>query len=185
MYRDDLDPSDWRVLLDCYYYAAAAVSVAGHTGPFGHMRETHVVGSGRLGVAATVFPASELVQELAGATTEEFSASITEGAPQGVGPDPVREYYLATAVTLAEEAVEVCGRTLSEADGQTYREWVLQLCAAVAYSAKEGGHLGIGGTPISPPEESAIASIAEALGLPGWQPDPDLTQRAARAARST
>ncbi len=183
-YRDSIDPADWGVLLDAYYYSAAAVSVAGDTGPWGHFREKHVIGSGRLGVAATVLPAEPLVQELAVATSDEFDAGITAAAPEGP-QDAVRSYYLQAALGLCGQASQVCDRALGPEDALAYRTWVLELCAAVAYSAKEGGHLGVGGVFLSQPESEVIDQIATAVGLPGWRPDAQRSEDAARAARRT
>lgn len=183
-YRDSIDGADWEVLLNAYYYSAAAVSVAGETGILGHNREKHVIGSGRLGVAATVLPAEPLVQELAGATSEEFDAEVTAAAPEEPA-DAVRSYYLETAIRLCSQASAVCDQVLTDSDATAYRTWVLELCAAVAYSAKEGGHFGIGGVTMSEPESAAIDLIAAAVGLPGWRPDPARSDAAAKAARLT
>jgi hypothetical protein len=184
-FRDRIDPLDWSILLDAYYYAAAAVSLAGDTGRLGHNRELHVLGSGRLGVAATVLPAEPLVQELAGADGKEFDPAIPAEAPPDTDDAGQRDYYASVATRLCAQAGDVAARVLSTDEAVAYRHWVLELCAAVAYSAKEGSHLGIGGVELSEPEAALIEAIAAALGEPGWQPNRETSRAAARAARRT
>lgn len=51
----------------------------------------------------------------------------------------------------------------SRADAQAYRSWVESIAERVCGAAKSGGVLGVGGMPLSRPEQQFLTELAEAL----------------------
>ena len=73
-----------------------------------------------------------------------------------------------THLKAAASAVEA----KSPSEGAAYRAWLLSVATNVSQAAKEGGFLGIGGTPVSTEEREALAQLAQALGIAAeskWQ----------------
>jgi hypothetical protein len=59
--------------------------------------------------------------------------------------------------------VLVDGKAGADADG--FKRWLTGLAGRVAEASKEGGFLGIGGTPVSDNETTALSDIGRALGV--------------------
>jgi len=105
---------------------------------------------------------SELMQELASQPPAldkgRFESSEDLHAK---GPDLLREIAgMVGTKTTPEEADE-------------YKRFVLAVATAAAGAKKEGGFLGIGGTPISDAENAALDGIASALGIEREAPPPE------------
>jgi len=65
------------------------------------------------------------------------------------------------AINAAVEAVE----TKSPSEAQSYKTWLASVAVRVAHASKEGGFLGIGGTPVSAEEQAAVDQLAAMLNV--------------------
>jgi hypothetical protein len=71
-------------------------------------------------------------------------------------------------VGIAKEAMAVSraiSETKSPAEAKPFKMWLASIAAKVSQASKEGGFLGIGGTPVSRDEENALRQLSEALGM--------------------
>ena len=64
------------------------------------------------------------------------------------------------------QAVKLVAQKLP-GEAAAYRQWLLLLARKAAESTKEGGFLGMGGTLISPAEQSALQEFETALATAG------------------
>jgi hypothetical protein len=89
-------------------------------------------------------------------------------SPPEIGPQDVKDRAQLGAVARERigEALAILERQAEPADLDAYREFVLKVADTVAHAHKEGGFLGIGGKEVSESERSALADVADALGLP-------------------
>lgn len=97
--------------------------------------------------AAYLYPENMLISEL-------LASDLPEAAP-------------ADEPTLLEECRHVALILAQKASADVaadYKQWLLLIAYKVAYEGREGGFFGIGGQHISPPEQSLLARIADALG---------------------
>jgi hypothetical protein len=60
--------------------------------------------------------------------------------------------------------------TKSPTEAEGYKTWLASVAAKVSQASKEGGFLGIGGTPVSADEEAALKQLASVLGVHAPQP---------------
>jgi hypothetical protein len=69
----------------------------------------------------------------------------------------------ADAIAAVRDAVEAVERN-SPADAPVFRPLVSDVATRAASASKEGGSLGIGGTLVSPAEQTAIDELRTAIG---------------------
>ena len=83
---------------------------------------------------------------------------IADG-PEGVRPDVVAQEGL----QRLRRAVDLLERRGTTAEAEDYRQLITTLAARVAHAHKEGGFLGLGGTPVSEREQAVLDEIAAAI----------------------
>jgi hypothetical protein len=89
-------------------------------------------------------------------------------SPPEIGPQDVKDKAQLGAVARERigEALAILERHATTEEAADYRQFVLKVAHTVAHAHKEGGFLGIGGKEVSESERSALAEVAEAVGLP-------------------
>jgi hypothetical protein len=89
-------------------------------------------------------------------------------SPPEIGPQDVKDKAQLGAVARERirEALGILERHAGPDELGAYREFILKVADTVAHAHKEGGFLGVGGKEVSESERSALAEIADALGLP-------------------
>jgi hypothetical protein len=102
--------------------------------------------------------------------TPEVVRSLAESVKSGGRPElpdvptgdraKAREALLGR-IRTAVEAVEK--KSPGEAEG--FKTWIASVAGKVSQASKEGGFLGIGGTPVSSDEQQALAQLADVLGV--------------------
>lgn len=87
---------------------------------------------------------------------EQKPAPSSEGASTPKSNDAILA-ELGSAVALVD----------SKAPGEAsaFRQWLYQAAVKVAEANTEGGFLGMGGTPVSAEEQSALADLARVLNV--------------------
>ncbi len=100
------------------------------------------------------------------AVTERMVAREGEGmdlpADLPASPAEARMHLIAGC----RQAVKLVAQKLP-GEAAAYRQWLLLLARKAAESTKEGGFLGMGGTLISPAEQSALQEFETALATAG------------------
>jgi hypothetical protein len=153
--KADFNAEEWSTVVDAPLYAGLRVIAADRGGT---LKETMAMGRAYQDARARQGE-SALLDELV-------------KSPPSIDPDRVREAQgnigeLATQQLRAAMQVVEAKATPQEADD--YKRFVMTVAQAVAGAHKEGGFLGIGGTPVSDAENQALDEISSALGAPPAQ----------------
>jgi hypothetical protein len=91
----------------------------------------------------------------------EFMSALLEAPATATAKRPAtREELHDAATTALREAIAVLERVGTEDEVVEYKRFVFSLAETVARAHKEGGVLGIGGTPVSDGEQAALDEIA-------------------------
>ena len=70
----------------------------------------------------------------------------------------------AQALGACREIAALLGRK-APGEAESFKWWLLRSAQGVAEAAKEGGVFGIGGVQVSEAEKTALAEVAQALGV--------------------
>jgi hypothetical protein len=90
-------------------------------------------------------------------------------SPPSIDPDRVKEGGGDIAALTREQlqnALAILEQKATPEDIDAYKRFVMTVAQAAATAHKEGGFLGIGGTPVSAAENQALDEISSALGPP-------------------
>jgi hypothetical protein len=147
--KADFNADEWETLVETPLLAGMRVATAGRGGT---IRESMAMGK-VYAAARQEQGDSELLDELV--------ASPPAMSPSRVGSSG--DVKGATEERL-REAVGILERKATADEIEAYRSFVVTLAAAVAGAHKEGGFIGIGGTPVSEAEQTALDEIAAMMG---------------------
>ena len=158
--KTDFTPTEWSTLLKAPGWASLAVVAASPSGPFGVVKE--MFAAGKVLADAKTGGQNPLVGALVtDLTTSEGRQQAQPKEVMGKTPDEIR----ALAVDNLKQVTSlVNAKAGADADG--FKRWLATLSERVAQAATEGGFLGFGGTRVSDKEETALADIRTALGVP-------------------
>jgi hypothetical protein len=158
--KSDFTPDEWNQLLKAPGWASIVVVAASPSGPFGVVKE--MFAAGKL-IAETKQQQSGKNALLDALVTDLMSSEGRRQAQPteivGKSPEEVRR--------MALDALKQCVALVDRkggADAAALKTWLSTLADRVAVAAKEGGFLGIGGTPISEQEKTALADLKRTLG---------------------
>jgi len=154
--KADYTQEEWDLLMKSPVMAAMAVIAASPSGPIGAVKEMFAVGKG--------------LWEGAEGTTNPLIAALVADLKAGTRPATPTErpqdlaQAKAQALGACREVATLIGRKApGEAEG--FKRWLLGSAQRVAEAAKEGGVFGIGGVQVSEAEKTALAEVAQALGV--------------------
>jgi hypothetical protein len=153
--KADFNAEEWSKVVDGPLYAGMQVISAERGGT---LRETAAM-SRVYQEARQRRGASELLDELI-------------STPPSVDADRIREAGGDVAAVTREhlrDAMAILEAKATPAEVDDYKVFVMTVAQAAASAHKEGGFLGIGGTPISDAENQALDEISAALGAPPAQ----------------
>ena len=175
--RAAFNDDEWSVIASAPVLAGMKVMAADRGGT---VRETLSISRAYAGARAA-------------SDTGELLAAVV-ASPPALGQAGIR----ADAATLASDAFAKLRRAIDMLEERAtqdevveYKRFVYGLAEGVARAHREGGVLGIGGQPISPPEQEALDQIAKIFDAPvrsragsgdDWQPRQSFTTDEARAA---
>jgi hypothetical protein len=150
--KADFNAEEWSKVVNGPLYAGMRVISAARGGT---LRETMAM-SRVYQEARQQRGASELLDELM-------------GSPPSIDPDRIREAggdLAAVTVQQLRDAMAILEAKATAAEVDDYKIFVMTVAQAAASAHKEGGFLGIGGTPVSDAENHALDEISGALGAP-------------------
>lgn len=154
--KADYTKEEWDLIVKSPVMASMAVIAASPSGPIGVLKEMFAVGKGLwAGAEGTTNP-------LIGAVVADLKA----GARPAMPTERPRDLAQAKAQALGacREVAALLGRKApGEAEG--FKRWLLGSAQGVAEAAKEGGVFGIGGVQVTEAEKTALAEVAQALGV--------------------
>jgi len=155
--RLDYNEAEWKAISSAPLAAGMLITLSDASGP--------------LGIAKEAMAVSRAIAESASGDAPEVVRSLAESAKTWGGrpamPDVPRgsreqaKDALIGAINAAVEAVE----TKSPSEVQSYKTWLASVAVRVAQASKEGGFLGIGGTPVSAEEQAAVDQLAAMLNV--------------------
>ena len=154
--KADYTKEEWDLIVKSPVMASMAVIAASPSGPIGVVKEMFAVGKGLwAGAEGTTNP-------LIGALIADLKAGTRPAMPTERPQDLAQAK--AQALGACREVAALLGRKApGEAEG--FKRWLLRSAQGVAEAAKEGGVFGIGGVQVSEAEKTALAEVAQALGL--------------------
>ncbi|MEO7912983.1 MAG: hypothetical protein ABIV47_25320 [Roseiflexaceae bacterium] len=162
--KADYTAEEWNSIMQSPMAAAMVVMFASPSNPVGLAQETFAVSKmlaenvGKPSGVGLIDAVSEQLKDAEGRKAAQPpwpEAGADLAALKGRALDTLRQLNdLLAAKAPVDEA-------------SSFRKWILDTAQRVASAAKEGGFLGIGGTPISAEETAAIAEVERTLGTVG------------------
>ena len=117
--------------------------------------------------ASSIASASSNAPEVVKSLAESVKAGDRPEMPDVPSGDRARtKEALIGVIKNAVGALQA--KSPGEAEG--YKAWLASVAARVSQASKEGGFLGIGGTPVSPDEDAALKQLSEVLGVKAPMP---------------
>jgi hypothetical protein len=151
----DFLPADWQRIEAAPFMAGLAVA-------YGDLSNKVAIGDEAKATFDAIKAGSSSSSEIVRAIAAHFAEGQRPTLPS-----------LPNAPVAAQQAlVDGCKSALAivqgtaPAEATTYAKFLLECAHASAGAAREGGFIGIGISKVSEGEESALASLALALGLP-------------------
>jgi hypothetical protein len=147
--KADFNADEWSTLVEAPVLAGMRVVTAGRGGT---IRETMAMGK-IYAAARQQQGESELLDDLISSPPAMDPKRVgSTGDIKGAAEERLRE---AVGVLEAKATAE---------EREAYKSFVVTLAGAVASAHKEGGFMGVGGTPVSEDEQKALDEIAATLG---------------------
>jgi hypothetical protein len=150
--KADFNAEEWSKVVDGPLYAGMRIAAADRGGTF---REAMALGRSYK-EARQGHGESELLDELL-------------KSPPSIDPERIKEAggdIAGLAVKQLREAVSILEAKATPQEVDDYKRFVMTVAQTVATAHKEGGHLGIGGKPVSDAENQALDELSAALGAP-------------------
>jgi hypothetical protein len=151
--QSDFTPEEWKALETAPMMAGMYVTLSQLSGPIGLVEESYAIAKE---ITVGTSSPNELVKAIA-------DGIKTGGKPKLPDMPGDREKARGLLLDGVRQAMAALGKAPADADA--YGGWVYAVAQRAAHAAKEGGFLGIGGTPVSGAETAALNELAAALGV--------------------
>lgn len=151
----DFSPEDWTKVFSAPFVAGMYISFSDVSNPVGLMQETGAVVSAVVETAKT--STNSVIQAIAAAL---------QAKEKPVMPERQSDMAATQAAMIATIEGAVAAVAAKDADALAgYKQLIMDAATRAASAAKEGGFMGIGGTPVSDAEKAALAQLATILGV--------------------
>jgi hypothetical protein len=154
--KADFAPEEWETLLKAPYSVAYAVITASMSGFVGMVKELAVVGM-------AVEEAQDSADADANRLLRAVAADLATGAAERAEAAASAEHH-AQALETCRATARLLAAKATPDEAAAFTRWLLALGRQVADASKEGGFLGMGGSPVSAEETALLSRIAQALG---------------------
>ena len=155
--KTDYTPEEWKAISSAPVAAGLLISLADASGAVGLAKEAIAVGKAIMESTESDVP--EIVKSLAEDVKSGGGRPTFPDVPEGdrtAGKDA-----LIAAIRSAVLALE----SKSPDEIAAFKQWLVSVATSVSQAAKEGGFLGMGGTPVSGSEEQALEQLSDILGV--------------------
>jgi hypothetical protein len=150
---------EWGLLVGLPQAVLTAASAASQDGARKTRAENE---AGQEKISEARASASALVVAVAGAVLDRSGdPERGEEAPVIEPADPPG--YAKDVLDRAAQAAILLSGTVSEADAETYKHWLVEIADTVVGAASSGGVLGIGGEPVTDRERAFRDQLGQAL----------------------
>lgn len=150
--KSDFTVEEWNMLRQGPFMASKLVIVASPSGPRGLKKEIsaakHTIDE------AVEFAHTPLLQSLS-----QDLKQIVSFPPLDEDPSSLHD----TAVAVLKQVCGLLERKASPEEANEMKDWLIAIAQRTAEAAKEGGFLGMGGTPVTDRELEALDTIRSAL----------------------
>ncbi len=155
--KNDYTAEEWKLISSAPMLAGLFVSVSDISGPIGTAKEA-------LAVAKAIGESASGAPEVVTSIAESMRAA--GGRPEL--PDIARGDRTQMKNAIIERLKSAAATIGSKAptEVEPFKGWLVSVATRVSQASKEGGFLGIGGTLVSPEEQTALKEMAGALGVP-------------------
>lgn len=155
--KNDYSAEEWKAISGAPVAAGLFITLSDASGPVGIAKEALAVGKAIRDSAQGEAP--EIVKALAESVKSGGGRPELPDLPTGDRAQ-TKEGLIGT-IRTAVGAVE----KKSPSEVEAYKTWLASVAAKVAQASKEGGFLGIGGTPVSRDEQEGLDQLAGVLGV--------------------
>jgi hypothetical protein len=155
--KSDYSAEEWKAISGAPVAAGLFITLSDASGPVGIAKEAMAVGKAITDSAAGEAP--EVVKSLAESVKSGGGRPELPSVPTG-DRAKAKDALLGT-IRAAVGTVE----KKSPAEAEGFKTWLASVAGKVSQASKEGGFLGIGGTPVSSDEQHALTQLAEVLGV--------------------
>ena len=155
--KNDYSADEWKAISGAPMAAGLFITLSDASGPVGIAKEALAVGKAITDSAQGEAP--EVVKALAEAVKSGGERPALPDLPMG-DRAKTKDALIGTLKT-AVGAIE----RKSPGEVDAYKTWLASVAAKVAQASKEGGFLGIGGTPVSRAEQEGLEKLADILGV--------------------
>jgi hypothetical protein len=155
--KNDYSAEEWKAISGAPVAAGLFITLSDASGPVGIAKEALAVGKAITDSAQGEAP--EIVKALAEAV--KSGGERPELPDVAMGDRARTKDGLLGTIKTAVGAVE--RKSPGELEG--YKTWLASVAAKVAQASKEGGFLGIGGTPVSRDEQEGLEQLSNVLGV--------------------
>jgi hypothetical protein len=126
--------------------------------------------SNPVGLVQEMFAAGKVMAETdqQGAGNELIGALVAEVKARQKPEGKIEASDMAQLKTQALDGLRQLSALLAQkspGEADAFKQWLLTIARRSAEAAREGGFLGIGGTPVSEAEQAALGEVAGALGI--------------------
>jgi hypothetical protein len=152
----DYTSEEWKVVSSAPMMAGLVVSMSDMSGP--------------IGIAKEALAVLDAINDTTTGTSSELIKTVAaEIRAHGGRPDiaQLRTDLSKARATLIERCTQAAALVGKKSPGEagSYKRWLVSLAQKTAKASKEGTFFGIGGTPVSQAENSAVRDLASALGM--------------------
>jgi hypothetical protein len=153
-------PDEWNLLRRAPMMAGLAVVAASPSGPLGVLQETFAMG--KVLAEAKAQSPSELIGALvADLATDEGRQAARPTDLVGKSPEQLKS----SALDLLRRVATMLDQKAGPEESRAVKRWLHETGRRVSEAAKEGGFLGIGGTPVSEQETTVMKELDRSLGI--------------------
>jgi hypothetical protein len=155
--KNEYSAEEWKAIAGAPVAAGLFITLSDASGPVGIAKEAMAVGKAITDSAQGEAP--EIVKALAEAVKSGGQRPELPDVPTGD-----RAHTKDALIGTIRTAVGAVERK-SPGEVEAYKNWLTSVASKVAHASKEGGFLGIGGTPVSGEEQQGLQQLADVLGV--------------------
>ncbi len=155
--KTDYTSEEWKAISSAPVAAGLLISLADASGAVGLAKEAIAIGQAISQSTESDVP--DIVKALA--------EDVKSGGGRPAFPDLPAGDRTATMDALigAIKSAVLAVESKSPGELDAFKQWLVSVATSVSLASKEGGFLGMGGTPVSDSEQQALKQLTDLLGV--------------------
>jgi hypothetical protein len=159
--KNDFSSADWNTLRDTPYLTGFAMLLASASG-LGTVKELFALSQGVIENQSSNVP---VIRDLTATSEMQAAQTSLRQSSGGSEGQPSPENIRRRALDHVRSSISILEQNAAREEVDAYRRMLYGIAERVANAAREGGFLGIGGTQISPGEQSFLDELRTTLQL--------------------